>query len=45
MKEIIEEFYALRLEFYGKRKEYLQSKLKRDLEILDMKVKFVLEIL
>jgi DNA topoisomerase-2 len=41
----LQEFYQLRIDFYGKRKEYLRSKLKRDLQILDMKVKFVLELL
>jgi len=45
VKGILQEFYDLRLQFYEKRKEYLRSKLRRDLQILDMKVKFVLEIL
>jgi DNA topoisomerase-2 len=39
--EIIEEFSALRIEMYGKRKAYLMSKLARELEILDNRVRFI----
>ena len=35
VNDIIEEFYKVRLEFYGKRKEYLLSKLKREVEIIE----------
>jgi DNA topoisomerase-2 len=41
----LEEFYAKRLIFYGKRKEFLLSKLKRELEILQNKEKFILAVI
>ena len=42
--EILEEFYHQRLEYYEKRKEYLASRIKRDLEILENKKRFVEEV-
>lgn len=43
--EIIEEFAALRLELYVKRKAYLVSKLEREIEILDNKARFVTAVI
>jgi DNA topoisomerase-2 len=45
MKELLEEFYLTRLKHYEKRKEYLLSKIQRDVEILTMKEKFILEVI
>ncbi len=45
VEEIMEEFYNLRLKFYGKRKEYLLSKLERDLEVLENKKRFILAVI
>jgi len=44
VEEILEEFYVLRLEFYHRRKAYLIQILKRDLEILENKVRFILAV-
>jgi DNA topoisomerase-2 len=43
--EILEEFYHIRLEFYEKRKEYLISRLERELMILDNKKKFIIGVI
>lgn len=43
--EILVEFYELRLDYYVRRKEYLLSQLKRDLEVLDNKVRFILAVI
>ena len=40
--EIIEEFAALRIELYTKRKSYLVSRLEREIEIIANRVKFLL---
>ena len=39
--EILEEFYHLRMDYYDKRKKYLLEKLKKELEILESKVRFI----
>ncbi|KAL4429953.1 hypothetical protein ABPG74_000319 [Tetrahymena malaccensis] len=39
--EIMEEFYALRLKCYQKRKDYLVSKIQRDVDLLQNKMKFI----
>jgi len=44
-EHIIDEFYEIRREFYVKRKDYLEEKLKRELEILSARVRFIMEIL
>ncbi len=43
--EIMEEFYTLRLLFYDKRKMHMLSTLKRDLNIIDNKVRFILGVI
>lgn len=43
-KAIMEDFYKIRLIHYEKRKEYLMSKLERDLEILSNKERFIIEV-
>jgi DNA topoisomerase-2 len=43
--DILEEFYELRLAYYQKRKNFLLSSMKRDLEILDNKVRFILAVI
>lgn len=42
--QIMEEFYEIRLSFYEKRKDYLISKLVRELEILSNKERFIIEV-
>jgi DNA topoisomerase II len=44
VKTILEEFYGIRLIFYEKRKEYLISRLQRDLETLENKERFIIEV-
>lgn len=44
MIDIMEEFYTIRLKYYDLRKEYLLSILKRDLEILSNKARFILAV-
>jgi len=44
-ESIIEEFYEIRKEYYISRKNYLEEKLKRELEILSARVKFIMQIL
>ncbi|CAK64327.1 unnamed protein product (macronuclear) [Paramecium tetraurelia] len=41
VSDIMEEFYQVRLQFYHKRKEYLVSKLDREVQLLDNKLKFI----
>lgn len=43
-KDIMEEFYLIRLYYYEKRKDYLKSKLFREVELLKNKAKFIIEI-
>lgn len=45
VKEILDEFFDLRLKFYEKRKDYLISKLNRDLAILSNKTRFILAVI
>lgn len=45
VKEIFEDFFALRLSYYEKRKNYLISRLKRDLTILENKCRFILGVI
>jgi DNA topoisomerase-2 len=40
-EEIIYRFYKVRLSHFVKRKDYLVTKLRRDLEVLDSKIKFI----
>ena len=40
----MEEFFNIRLEFYNKRKEYLMSRLIREVKILSMKERFIIEV-
>lgn len=41
---IMEEFYEIRLGYYEKRKDYLISKLVREMEILSNKERFIIEV-
>lgn len=41
---ILEAFYKIRLEHYQLRKNYLLSKITRDIEILDNKIRFLLDV-
>ena len=43
--EIIDEFYTIRIEYYGKRKAYLLNKLQKELRLISYKAKFINEIL
>lgn len=45
IKQILEEFYELRIEYYKKRKELLLTKLEELLKILKSKIKFIDSIL
>ena len=42
---IIKEFYKIRLEHYNKRKDHMLERLRRELEILSNKVRFILEVI
>ncbi len=44
ISQILEDFYNIRLQFYKKRKDYLEKSLKNELDILDTKVKFITSI-
>ena len=41
VNKILEEFYTIRLEFYGKRKAYLLKKLEKEISVLASKMKFI----
>lgn len=43
-KDIISEFFKIRMEYYQKRKDYLLNKLKLDLEKLSAKAKFITRV-
>jgi DNA topoisomerase-2 len=43
--EIMEQFYEVRVEYYGKRKVYLMSTLTESWEKLDNKVRFILRVI
>ncbi len=45
IKDIVNEFYSIRLELYQKRKDYILNKLKNELDILSYKVKFILAVI
>ncbi len=45
IKDIIDEFYNVRLQLYQKRKEHILNKLKNELDILSYKVKFILAVI
>ena len=40
----LDEFYIVRLEYYGKRKAFIIRSLKRELEILENKLRFILAV-
>lgn len=42
--EILSEFYTIRLDYYGKRKQWLESKLELELDKLDNKVRFLMAV-
>ena len=44
-EKILKEFYLVRLAYYIKRKEYILKKLKRELDIYKMKMKFIKEFI
>jgi DNA topoisomerase-2 len=41
----MEEFYDIRLGMYVKRKQYLENKLERDIDVISARVRFILAIL
>ncbi len=43
--EIMENFYTIRRDMYNKRKEYQLDKLKKELELISYRMKFILEII
>ena len=45
IKDILDEFFTLRISLYDKRKKYMISRLKRDLEILSNKARFILAVI
>jgi DNA topoisomerase II len=45
IKNIMEEFFKIRLEMYCKRKEHMLNKLKNELDVISYKVKFILAII
>ena len=44
-KKILMDFYKIRLEFYGKRKEYLLNKYNNELIVIGAKIKFINEFI
>jgi DNA topoisomerase-2 len=44
-EEIMHEFFGLRLAYYERRKDYLLSRLARDLQVLDNKQRFIREVI
>jgi DNA topoisomerase-2 len=44
-EEILKEFYFIRLAFYGRRKEYMLKTMKRELDIISAKVRFIEEFI
>ena len=44
VEEILEEFYDIRLEYYAKRKNFIIRNLKKELQILQNKVRFILAV-
>lgn len=45
VSDIMEEFYSVRMDAYGRRKDYLMSRLSRDLEILSSKKRFIIAVI
>lgn len=45
VKEILEEYYQIRLEYYQKRKDYLMDKLDKETKILNSQVKFIIGLI
>jgi DNA topoisomerase II len=45
VSDILREFYDIRLEYYEKRKVYKIAKLKKELEFLDARIKFIQEVI
>jgi DNA topoisomerase-2 len=43
--EILDEFFHARLKSYSHRKQYLISKIKKDLDIVENKVRFIREFI
>jgi len=43
--DLMEEFYEIRREMYVKRKDYLENKLQRDLDVISARVRFIKAIL
>ena len=43
--QILEDYYTIRLDYYQKRKDYLEIILKRDLDIIKSKVKFIKDVI
>ena len=43
--QILEDYYTIRLDYYQKRKDYLEIILKRDLDIIESKVKFIKDVI
>lgn len=44
VEDILEEFYVIRIEYYHRRKSFIIRNLKKDLEILENKVRFILAV-
>jgi len=44
VRSILQEFYDVRIVYYQKRKDYMMSKLERELDILSNKARFILEV-
>jgi DNA topoisomerase-2 len=45
VEDIMKEFYAIRLAYYGKRKEYMLKSMKRELDIFSSKIRFIEEFI
>nr|CAG4718231.1 unnamed protein product [Naegleria fowleri] len=43
--DILKQFYPIRLKYYHKRKDYMLEKLRKELDMLSNKVRFILEVI
>ena len=45
INDIFIHYYKVRLEYYGKRKEYLLDKMENEFELANVRMKFILDII
>ena len=45
VNDILKNYYKVRLDYYQKRKDYILNKMKSEVELISLKVKFILDII